>query len=1138
MKTKEKRFAVILLSICMLLGMMPSFGLTALAAENDNTGLCEHHPEHTQECGYQEAVPSMPCLHEHNEDCYQETTLCLHVHTEECYPKEASEDTANPDGAGSDREPSACTHVCSVENGCITQQLICPHEHNESCGFKPGRDGHSCDYVCELCNSMEISTLSDNEEDTAKIKATVNGADKIYSVGETADSAQNVYASDFDALKAAIDEADNGSTVLLESDLTLDENGITINKDLSINLQQHTITAETTASNYSQIFTVKGDVKLSNGTMVAESGKVVSAGSTASGAYKLEINNMTIQSKSAEVIYFSNSMDEVTIKNSDFSLLEGANAYYIINSSTYDTGAVKNYTIVNSTFDASSAAGGYIYPVQINAVNANITGCTFKSVGTNAVNRYGTTLYIFENGTATVSDSTFISETASEKKSEALNINYKSNGTINLTNNVFGSKLVLGNNDTYTVNINGSKFNTSEPITVNTKVPTLNINKAYFVDDSIKGTSLLDATHPIMSNTEDNKDEYPYVVALRDDASDAICYVPSTDAFYPTIEAAKVAAAGSEIQLLQDITLDDFSTNINAKGYTVTTTQTIASQLSGIKGLSNAKLVGTDGEISNVSIENGKIVRGNPSDSLEELAYSNLHAGSLIDSDTKEIKSADAFVAKIGNYGYTSFVSAITVATKDDAANPVQETITLLKDIKNSADIYYNKSSFILDLNGFTLGGENVNNGVMISGASAELTPNDCNIIITDSSQGKTGKIVAKNFGVVTNGSLTGVTLKLDGVTVESASIGVYFPSNKSELTIKDSTIKGNTGLAIKGGTVNLIDSEIHANGEKNVPTEAVSSGVNDTGDAIYIEGNYSTNIKLNIQSGKYTSENGFALQDLFVDNAAVAGEIEGGSFSSNPDEKYLSDEVKTIVKLSSSDTPFVIGTAAEEALASLTPGEEVELIKADAALTLPDGVVVKNATGHDITVNGIIIADGVTEDAHTHNAVKTEAKAETCTQDGNTAYWYCEGCKKYFSDEACTTETTLEATVILAKGHGETEIKNAKAATCTEEGYTGDKVCKDCGEVLEKGKPIAKLAHTYKNGKCTICGVSDPNYRPTTEPTVNPGNNVPKPTDKPTSSPQTGDNSNIWMWVALLFVSAGGVLGTTVYIRIRQRTE
>lgn len=43
---------------------------------------------------------------------------------------------------------------------------------------------------------------------------------------------------------------------------------------------------------------------------------------------------------------------------------------------------------------------------------------------------------------------------------------------------------------------------------------------------------------------------------------------------------------------------------------------------------------------------------------------------------------------------------------------------------------------------------------------------------------------------------------------------------------------------------------------------------------------------------------------------------------------------------------------------------------------------------------------------------------------------------------------------------------------------------------------------------------------------------------NKATNSPATGDTGNIWMWFALLFVSGGGLLGTTAYRRKRKETE
>lgn len=165
------------------------------------------------------------------------------------------------------------------------------------------------------------------------------------------------------------------------------------------------------------------------------------------------------------------------------------------------------------------------------------------------------------------------------------------------------------------------------------------------------------------------------------------------------------------------------------------------------------------------------------------------------------------------------------------------------------------------------------------------------------------------------------------------------------------------------------------------------------------------------------------------------------------------------------------------------------------------------------------------------HTVTKVEAKAPTCTEPGNREYWHCPICGLYFDDEALTQEITLEDTVLAPKGHGETELKNAKEATCTAEGYTGDKVCKDCGTVLEQGKAIPKLAHHYVNGVCTACGAADPNApKPTPTPTP-----TPKPTQRPdTNPPQTGDFSNLTVWMLALALSGG--LAAMVVVRQRKR--
>lgn len=136
-------------------------------------------------------------------------------------------------------------------------------------------------------------------------------------------------------------------------------------------------------------------------------------------------------------------------------------------------------------------------------------------------------------------------------------------------------------------------------------------------------------------------------------------------------------------------------------------------------------------------------------------------------------------------------------------------------------------------------------------------------------------------------------------------------------------------------------------------------------------------------------------------------------------------------------------------------------------------------------------------------------SKAATCTEKGNIEYWYCSGCKEYYSDAAGTVKTT-SAKVSTSKNdhdyywvadevagvhyqkcrvcgtttgtsshsggtasckaqakcakcgasygeldpntHVNFELRNEVKATETTQGYTGDKYCKDCGAFIEKG--------------------------------------------------------------------------------------
>ncbi len=116
------------------------------------------------------------------------------------------------------------------------------------------------------------------------------------------------------------------------------------------------------------------------------------------------------------------------------------------------------------------------------------------------------------------------------------------------------------------------------------------------------------------------------------------------------------------------------------------------------------------------------------------------------------------------------------------------------------------------------------------------------------------------------------------------------------------------------------------------------------------------------------------------------------------------------------------------------------------------------------------------TTTAETTTAEETTTEQETTTQEETTTV------------EPTTPEpTTPEST---ACAHANTTTEGLKSASCTENGYTGDVKCLDCGQVISVGQVTEALGHHFDGGVCTVCGAADPNYvppEPVTEPQPEP---------------------------------------------------
>ena len=138
-----------------------------------------------------------------------------------------------------------------------------------------------------------------------------------------------------------------------------------------------------------------------------------------------------------------------------------------------------------------------------------------------------------------------------------------------------------------------------------------------------------------------------------------------------------------------------------------------------------------------------------------------------------------------------------------------------------------------------------------------------------------------------------------------------------------------------------------------------------------------------------------------------------------------------------------------------------------------------KDEAAHDYGSDNICDTCGYDKTVpHTHNLTLVPAKAPTCTEKGNTAYYTCNGCDKWFEDATGASEITDKTSVILAAtGHSVSDWKYDNTDHWKECTVVG------CGVIIEDSKaahtagewiidtPATATTSGTKHKKCTVCG-------------------------------------------------------------------
>ncbi len=290
------------------------------------------------------------------------------------------------------------------------------------------------------------------------------------------------------------------------------------------------------------------------------------------------------------------------------------------------------------------------------------------------------------------------------------------------------------------------------------------------------------------------------------------------------------------------------------------------------------------------------IVIGSAATETEEGVYVN----ALLDLNGCEINVTDTSVETIFNVAEGSSVTVFNGELSGSAGSKTIGVKAIGSDVTLS-------NVNITDLNTGVRIEDNTSNG-----ANSTVIISDCNIVASSGAvriNGDGADTVAMSQLIIQDSTLVsttycailgngsaggngnwGTNIQVVNSTLEGYYSAIYHPQMNSVFSAEGSTLRGMTGIIVKGGDIYISNSKVIGTATDDspivVPTEEKLglSGSLDTGDGIYIESNYGYPINLKITGTSeisHTARTAMAVR-VFPEADYVKVSIDGGIFSSD----------------------------------------------------------------------------------------------------------------------------------------------------------------------------------------------------------------------------------------------------------------